>query len=47
MSSETIEYLKIQKGGVYIEIAQDENQLENTRLAIDLLTWFIKRLETK
>ena len=36
------EYLKIQKGGVYIEVLMDEKALENIAYIKDLLDFLIK-----
>lgn len=41
------EQLKIQQGGLYIEILQDDKALDNIEYAKDLLSCVEKRLRSK
>ena len=41
------EFLKIQKGGLYIEIRLDNNQLENIELVKDFLTFMSNRIKNQ
>ena len=47
VETEGKELIKVQKGGLYIEILQDEKALENIEYAKDLLDFMGKKIRSK